>query len=134
MPRVCPCALTPERAGKDIVAVGEYITARKFAETLREVTGKDTKFEPLSEEAFHAMGKSDNPYVKELYMNFKYFIDDVCVPLSRMRLSVLTVAPGSRRVPETSFRWSPRRACIPSNTRSPTSSRRTRLSRLSSRN
>ncbi|KZV93492.1 NAD(P)-binding protein [Exidia glandulosa HHB12029] len=59
--------------GKDMYAVSEYISPRTATETLRRVTGKSIKFEPLSVDAFEAMGKSDNPYVRELYLNFKFF-------------------------------------------------------------
>lgn len=65
MPQLIP------RVGKSIVAVGEHLTPRKYAEVLSKVLGKEFKVKPISFDDFHALGKAPNPFVVEMYLNLK---------------------------------------------------------------
>lgn len=62
-----------EYIGKDIIAVGENITPKKYAEVLGKALGKTVTAKSPSREEFYLMGHSPNPFVVELFLNMKYF-------------------------------------------------------------
>ncbi|KZV98379.1 NAD(P)-binding protein [Exidia glandulosa HHB12029] len=58
--------------GKDMHAIGQHITPRQIANTIGKLTGKTTVLKSSATvEEFRMMGMSDNPVVKELYLNLK---------------------------------------------------------------
>lgn len=53
-------------------AIGQHITPRQIANMIKKLTGKTTVLKSSATvEEFRMMGMSDNPVVKELYLNLK---------------------------------------------------------------
>ncbi|KAH7100266.1 NAD(P)-binding protein [Auriculariales sp. MPI-PUGE-AT-0066] len=65
--------------GKEIIVAGEHVTTRRYAEVLARSLGKPVEVLELSYEAFHENAKSENVYVKEMYLNMKLFLE-TCQP------------------------------------------------------
>jgi uncharacterized protein YbjT (DUF2867 family) len=66
--------------GKDDVhLIGENLTPRQYAETISKTLGVSVAVKDLSKEEFESQAQSDNVFVKELYLNMKYFAD-YCQP------------------------------------------------------
>ena len=60
-------------AGKDDVHfIGENLTAVRYAELISKAVGVPVIPNVLSDEEFHSQANSENPYVKEIYLNMKY--------------------------------------------------------------
>jgi len=59
-------------AGKDDVHfIGENLTAGRYAELISKAVGVPVIANVLSEEEFHSQANSENPYIKEIYLNMK---------------------------------------------------------------
>ncbi|KZV86652.1 NAD(P)-binding protein [Exidia glandulosa HHB12029] len=73
----------PEQyTGKTIFAVGEHLTPNQYAAALSKVFGKEVKAKPMTVDNFHMMAHVPNPFVVELYLNMKYYLDHCQPPKS----------------------------------------------------
>ncbi|KZV81691.1 NAD(P)-binding protein [Exidia glandulosa HHB12029] len=57
--------------GKDMHAIGQHITPRQVAEKIAAITGKTSALNVPSLAAFRAMGESEDPAVKEVFLGIK---------------------------------------------------------------
>ncbi|KZV96720.1 NAD(P)-binding protein [Exidia glandulosa HHB12029] len=58
--------------GKDMHMIGEHVALEKVAEVFTKLSGRKTVVKTVTLEEFAETGKSDNPFVKEAFLNLKY--------------------------------------------------------------
>ncbi|KZV96716.1 NAD(P)-binding protein [Exidia glandulosa HHB12029] len=65
--------------GKDMHLIGEHVPLTKLERVLAKSTGRKDVVKALTPEEFEAMGKSEDPFVKELLLNTKFYFEK-CQP------------------------------------------------------